>query len=359
MSKPTKGHRAPHFSPAVCEHACHCFSDAYYVIEGKAVASERLPSLRAGPKPHPVLAAAYESFQREFLCDGQLITQARECSKENFRWILRTHWHQYFVNRTCPRPVRRKLVSLTDDETHELAGLLCKRPQLDDGTYVAHENLAAAAKSYDRVKELIDKANATDAVLKQHLLDNVPGLKYQREDVAYALAPTTRMKRRSCAEILRGDAPWFKRPRTHQTRGQAPSKDADSEDVYWKQDWWAQHVFIGDATHFSDFRGDEKAKDSAPHVFVMSTDPPYPPREVPRPKSIRQSTSLMVYVVWHWFLGLVVGPDLMFTGTRLPFDEDLTREEQFKAHGLQSWYVTHPMMITGSMILIIHAQSWC
>ena len=352
MSKPTKGPHADHFSPSVCEAACACFSQAYFQFYGKRVNSERLPSLRSGPHPSPVLELAWKSFQQEFTCNGTLIAQRRECDREAYRHVVRTHWKDYFLTRRCPHPTFKKDINLTDEETRELAHLAAKRIKHEAGTFVAHQRLAAVGKAYPRAQQLIDKADATEDALHDHLLKNVKELRYIKEDVVYEHAKGTAQKRQRCAEILRGDAPWFKRPcidtREHSTSDGAKKGERD---VYWKQEYWAQHVFVLDATQFCNRRTDEKPEDDAPLVYVMESEPLYPAREIPRPKSISQSTSLMVYALFHKYLGLIVGPDLVFTGTKLPQlpkskDQEKKSEEQklkdkeqqFEDLHLKTWY---------------------
>lgn len=47
----------------------------------------------------------------------------------------------------------------------------------------------------------------------------------------------------------------------------------------------------------------------------------------------------MVYCVIHKHLGLAVGPDVMYTGTRFK-KSSKSKQEQFVEHGIETWYAT-------------------
>lgn len=332
MSKPTKGRGSPHFLPIVCEQACGCLSEAYASIEKGSLDRRNLPSFRSGPFPSQVLASAWHRFQRQFIRDGRLISQpVREIDEKGFRHILEVHWEQYSKTRTCPRPTRRKEVNLTVDEARELA-VIAATPKKDEaGQYIRYDTLDLVKQDSPRAKQLIEKSGATTTKLHKHLLQNVKDLGYSKEDIVPTLCPSTRKRRIEVAAILRGEKPWFKRQRIHGTRG------GDKVPVMWNQDWWLPHTFVLDATHFTNLQ-DVGPPDRL--VYTMKgLEHQFPPREMDRPSSIHQDTSLMIYSVFHAYLGCVVGPDLMFTGTKLPAGEG-TREQKFQKHHLKSWHDT-------------------
>lgn len=344
MSKPTSGHRAPHFLPVVCEHACTCLLNAYQSIEGGDLVRNGPPNFRAGPHPSAVLAHAWKLFESGFIEDGRLIPQPdRECDEKSFRRILDVHWAKFKEHRTCPRPTRGHGINLTEAETRELAELVSIPRLEDDGQYHRYSTLDRLALHSTRAAQLIGKAHATPKTLHDHLMATVPGLRYTLEDVVAALPKRTSLKRKYCAGVLRGESDWFKRPKMHGTRDVSTACSVDGGDnlvsVKWNQEWWLQHTFMIDATHVTNVHAPE---DDVVKVYSMEGQS-YPPREVktgPTSTSSTKSISLMFYAVFHAYLGCVVGPDLVWTGCRTPKKGAADRHARFLDAHLQSWYAT-------------------
>ena len=344
-----------HFLPVVCEAACGCFFTAWHDIHGTYWEKPTLPEMRHGPYLDAALEKAYDDFRGREMRHDQLIKQNRGMTKQAFGHVLRDHWASYVESRSCPRKSRRLEVNLTQAETEELARIIAT-PAKDEAGQLRHfdsiDKALIGSPSKARLQKLIRKSGASIPVLHDHLLKNVTQLKFAAEDVVPKLTPTTRDQRKECAKVLRGEKPWLKAkqiPRMHATRvakpiSVTPPPPAEpyriqklDEDVKWDGGWWGPHTFMADATHFSNQEG--APLKGGPDVYTL-VDICYPPREVKAGRPISQTTSIMVYVVIHKYLGLIVGPDIMFTGTKLPQRSTTRKSEEqlFAEAGVKTWY---------------------
>lgn len=197
------------------------------------------------------------------------------------------------------------------------------------------------------------KSRVTMPVLHKWLMGNFPSLQYKPEDRVPRLCPSTRKGRKRCADVWRGDVLWFTRKRERvlrplpgegggeaggQEEGQEEKlgRDCPGQEVFWYPAWCGPFTFMLDATSFRNGEGPMHAP--APLVYSDRNNV-YPPTPVTPDKSISQSSTTMVYVVIHKHLGVVVGPDIMLTGSKLKQSKSkLSKEEQFEQAGGKTWY---------------------
>lgn len=331
-----------HFTEKTKICACQCYFDAYYEIYKVRLDHCPLPKLVTGRRGDPVISKAYESFMAVGTVDGVVIGEQRGCTRKAYIKLLHRYWPEYAATRSCPPPTRKKAINLTVAEGKELAKLVATPVKDASGSYSCWSCLADAKEKLPRVKALVDKAGATDRVLHDWLLDIEPDLRFGCQDTAFRLAPTTLKKRRECAEKWRGDACWFERVPPFKTRRVSkPEGCSTMQPVTWDPAWFGQHTFMLDATHFCNKDASMKDPDITTKVYSMRGEV-YPPRLVDAPKPISQATSIMVYTVIHKELGLVLGPDIMFTGTKLPMPRkrrgQAAEEAAFAAAGVETWY---------------------
>lgn len=322
-----------HFTSETCERACGCFFHAYAAIHGTDPDKCGLPTLSRGCQGDPVVSEAHKQFMFQYCRGGRIIGQDRSCSRKAFVHLLHDHWDTYSQNRKCPRKSRKKNVSLSDEEGHELARLL-GTPVNNNGSFERYQNIDEAMKKNSRVKQLVEKSDATCSMLHAWLTELVPALRYSADDCAPILPASTLKRRRHCADVRRGDAVWFHREPTYSSRRVSrPDGTMEKVPVEWKEEWFGNHTFMLDATSVCNKEGE--AHESYGKVYSL-TDEVFPPRLVRADMPISQSTSIMVYCVIHKHLGVVVGPDIMFTGTKLP-QSKIDKEEQFADAGVKTW----------------------
>ena len=323
-----------HFTPETCEQACACFFNAYQEECGKNPDKCSLPTFGSGCKGDPVVTKAYQRFIDQFCRGGRLISQDRGCTRKAYVHLLHDHWDSYSRTRTCPRKSRKKGINLTEAEGRHLARLL-GTPVNNGGSYERYASIDEAITKNASIRKLAEKSNASGPVLHAWLLELCPDiLRYSPDDCIARHTESTLKKRRRCADVLRGDVKWFQRNPTYPSRRVSmPNEASNKKDVYWKQEWFGNHTFMLDATSFCNKQGEAHEE----HGCVYSlTDEVFPPRLVRADMAITQSTSIMVYCVIHKHLGLVVGPDIMFTGTKLP-QSSMDKEQQFAEAGVKTW----------------------
>lgn len=366
MAAPEQGHSGPgipHFKPEVREAACEHYFVAYFQRTGVCLNNTVLPRVSLGCKGDAVLADAWQTFYVTHTCDGRLRAQERDIDKKAFTRLLRDWFAMWSESRSCPHAPRRKAINLSDDELAEMAHLLTT-PLQQDGEFIRFENIDTAATMVDRVRQLYKKSRATSPVLHQHLVQTIPSFQYGPEDRSTRLCPSTLKARRSLADVWAGRTPWIRPAALKVVRTSArlkrkmgaPLQQADaqqpSREVYWKPAWFGQHTFMLDATSFSDKEG--PIHSPAPHVYYNSDDV-YGPSTVEPDKSISQSTHIMVYCVIHKHLGLVVGPDIMYTGTKLKTSTK-PKEQHLADEGIKTWY---SVAISCSESLCVRAWTVC
>ena len=161
--------------------------------------------------------------------------------------------------------------------------------------------------------------------------------------------------RQQCAEVLAGRVPWlhrksFQLAREAGTHGRATPLANSNEDVpavrgvkrpahpvFWKPEYYSQFTVVVDATTFTN--REEPPVQNRQMVYV-NRHHTHGPRLVKKDTPISAEVKLMVYAAIHPHLGLVAGPDVMFTGSRLKqsTDKHLTRTQQFEKAGVETWY---------------------
>lgn len=325
-----------HFTPDLRANACQQFYLAYLELHGKRLDDQDLPELDRGPEGDRAVTMAYQRFMDANSRDGLLIGLGRDCDREAYVELLRRSFKQYSVTRTCPTKSRKKDVNLTHQEAEQLFKLLTT-PQWHKGNPIRFAGLDDAAKKDADIKHLCKKSGATMTYLHRWMMGKFPNLQYEPEDRVQELVASTLKSRRECAAIWRGEQPWFQRPPTVATRaagGSDSHADADAlHDVYFDPKWMKQHTFMLDATTFSNREG--PVHSTAPRVYTDKHEV-YGPNPVDADKSIAGSIQIMVYIVIHAYLGLVLGPCIMFTGSKLPMS---VRDKawMFDYYGIHTW----------------------
>lgn len=343
-----------HFLPEVRAAACEHYYITYRRLRGVYPTDASCLKRKRGWQGDDVLRDAWTSFDEVHVRNGLLIAQPRSITKDGFKKLVDKYFGGWIATRACQSKGRTKVINLTHAELHELADLLAT-PIHKDGKKQRFKNIdQALAKPEEapRICALVDKSRCKDSpdLLHHHLLANVPELHYGPEDRAPELCDGTLKARQQLADVLAGRVPWIVRParssdsvpitcfNSTNAAKQAQERAAAAANqrlvnVFWKPEFM-DFVFMLDATHFTDQHGPMHAR--AQNVYI-STKHVWGPTEVMRDKSISETTSIMVYCVIHKHLGLVLGPDIMYTGTK--FKKSAKPKEQlFREYGIKTWY---------------------
>lgn len=364
LRKSNKG--CTRFSLEVRAAVCDSYYTSFYRIEGVRFEDYVGWKRKRGREGDRVLDEAWRCFEAQHTRNGRLLLQPRSINKEAFRRLIDRHFPSWIAQRRCPSKPRKKIVNLTAAELHELAELLAT-PIEKGGKTMRFQSIEAAvaeAAIVPRISALVDKSGCGDCtdILQRHLLQSVPELHLGPEDRTQKLCQKTLKDRQALADVLAGRVPWIVRPSTVPVRSSrtapitsttqaTPAMEKAASDTaerllefYWQPEFM-DFVFMLDATHFSDKEGPIHAR--APHVFYSTRDV-YGPTEVERDKSITETTSIMVYCLIHKHLGLVLGPDVMYTGTRFKKCSK-PKQQLFREHGIETWYATSLYRVGASM----------
>lgn len=334
---------ASHFPQHLREAACEAFFHSYFSHHKVRWAKRSLPWLDVGPSGDVVLSDAYDAFMAAHSRNGLLIGTSRPCSRRDYRQLLYRHYYAWAGTRRCPSRQRKKEVSLSAEEVRELAHELAT-PRCDGFSYVRFTTLEEAASFRPRVRALMLKSGASDSKLHEWLLAKVPALKYKPEDRAPELTAFTLQRRQILSDILAQRRPWFTRL-SHRARLAVENGTASYEylfhnakdshelvNVFFDPIFYSQFSFVIDAACFTDEDGDMHEHP----MCYSSTGDVYPPHLVPGDPPVSRIRSIMVYAIIHKYGGLICGPDIIYTGSRLE-QSRLPKDQQFQAAGIQTW----------------------
>lgn len=332
-----------HFCVADRASACERFFDVWGAHRKDSVDGLSLPELRRGECGDPRVSEAYALFMACKSRGGVLIESKRKCSRPQYVSLLHKYYTEWAKTRRCTSRPRRKTIRLTATEEDQLVQALTE-PQVKGESYEHYYTMYDAMDANPLVERLVAKSNATVEVLFSHLLANHKDFVFETEDVAVELVPSTLRARRKCSDIWGGRAPWFTKPTQRAETLHGGGTDAASPSagpslaVYWQLIWYKLFTFMLDATTFCNVFGQSH---EPPRRCFRSRSRVYPPRLVKPDKSIPQATTLMIYLIIHPFLGIICGPDLVYTGTKLPQSKK-AKVEQFMKAALETWCARSP-----------------
>lgn len=343
--------------PYMREAACAMFYCKYKEIKRIERPDQVKLEFSEGCKGDPVLNAAYDSFMSAYSCDGYLQDLPRGLTRRQFRNMITSYWQAWKKTRHCPSQPHKRVIQLSHAEAVELATHLIE-PVNRNGSMERFETVKDAMKVKPRVEELVKKSGVGDITssLDTWLLREVPWLKLQPDDCAPRLCKSTLQKRVQCSDVWGGRIPWRRIRRRHgyakdrarkkqekspitrkRRRSTDEEKDDDDDDMldcFFDPAWFGPFTFMLDATRLELREGTVQDVST---VF-MSSEHVFGPRLGEPDASISQTQSLMVYALIHKYHGLLVGPDVMLTGSKLKASaSQSTKSDQFQEQGVETW----------------------
>lgn len=150
------------------------------------------------------------------------------------------------------------------------------------------------------------------------------------------------------AKVMSGRAPWICREayigsgqqlRPGHTCGREGLQHVRGiprpmREYYFDMAFYHQSTVIVDATTFSN---KPTTQPEQPLVYANS-HVHYGPRLRKPAKTILAEVKLIVHLAIHPFLGVIAGPDIMFTGSNLMLSKaQLTKTQQFENAGVETW----------------------
>ncbi len=236
------------------------------------------------------------------------------------------------------QPLKREChphgTGLSEGELQLLASLIAEPVLDEDGDSCTYfSSIDAAAAERPQVQELVAKATVSTSVLHDVLVEDLELLKYNQVDEVPALKQSTLKKRQRASDIWGGRRAWLTGP-------DAGTRSHHRAEVEWDKRWYSQFTFMIDATSFED--GALSKGSSKENVYTLENKQ-WGPTHVTGPQTVTATTRVMVYCIIHPFGGLICGPDIVFTGSKIPHTTHGThgdeRKEQIQAknNALPSW----------------------
>lgn len=341
-----------HIPPNMRAAACAMFYSQYKDRKRIERPDQVVLEFSFGCKGDPVLNAAYDDFMSAHSCKGKLRGLPRGLTRRQFRNLILSHWKAWRDTMHCPSRSHKRVINLTYDEAVELATLLTE-PVNNNGSMERFETVKDAMKVKPRIAELVKKSGVGEITssLDTWLLKEVPWLRLQADDRAPRLCKTTLRKRMQCSDVWGGRIPWRRVQRRHgyakdrarklqekspitRKRRRGTDEEEDMFESMFDPAWYGPFTFMLDATRLELREG---TVEDAAKVFT-SKEHVYGPRLAKPDASISQTQSLMVYAVIHKYHGLLVGPDVMLTGSKLKATTSkLTKSDQFQEQGVETW----------------------
>ena len=307
-----------HFSSEMRKRACSCFKDRHFSCHHYDVRSIRhYKGHGVRGRRDPVWSAAYASFVQGFPTHQQA-RLPRAVSYKNFKDLVMKWYDSWDRGCDCTRGCERGS-HVQHDVLFRLASLVSTGIEQGEGSWKHYEDIRDAADACPELSDLMAKYDLLPTTVHNLLVNKYELLKYTRPDVREKHAPSTHMKRQACSAIWGGRKPWL--TLTSATRCQSRI------DVYFEWDWYSHFTFMIDAVTFED---SEPAFSAEERKCYTLNGEHYPPHLIPRKPRIDSTNRAMFYIVLHPHEGVILGPDLMLTGSRVQESHKLDKDQIMK-----------------------------
>lgn len=312
---PSKSGKA-HFQPAQRVRACSTFLMAHREI--KKV--DPGPRLRVGKAfmPDDVFRRGHALFiAGEPSNSGAARTaDLRQYKDTVCRWFQR--WNS---GGSCVRAGSRNC-QLSQTEIN-MAVSIIGTPVRTQDSFRHWETIQEAIESDQgaQLRLVLQHKKVSCASLHKLLVTDLKLLTHRCADRRPELPPATLSSRRQAAEVWSAREPWL--------RSHGPTRSDQQTSHYFDWDYYFNYTFMIDAVSFED--GPSSGVKKAKNVYCVANTIWGPELQEPD-NSIIKSCKLMYYVVVHPHGGIVCGPDLVFTGSKVP-----AAAATNKAQLLQQW----------------------
>jgi hypothetical protein len=265
-------------------------------------------------------AEAWDLFRQYRFPQDQDRAKAASMDVKQFYALLHrwaTPWFQG-RNKQCQH-TRAAKPGLTKKELKELSFLLATPAPRAETTVHYWRDIGDACEFHpdkERIRELVAKANVSDRVLKQRLLNCGGDLTFGVLDVRDKMPASTHKLREACAKVWRGEHPWLQVEGDGLAMpwsGTFPREPKGLRYVYWDYPWDALKYFTFqyDAFKLTEARGAKRAHLRGFH----SKSRCFPPEEVHAGKSATDAQEVMWYVVTAPDGEVICGPEPCYHGS--------------------------------------------
>ena len=311
-----------HFSQAQHELACGFYRSAFKRERHSSPDRSDIHCGSPGCTGDPIWNVAWQDFKAGQLSGDCLEKPIKH--RRQFKNVVRRWYHRYSEAKPCCRQGSSADCDLSPCEIEFCVSALTTPLQVGE-SYHYFETIADCVSQTEygeRLSALLERKQMSPESLHRLLVDKLHVVKYAKCDTRDELPESTLKLRRACADIWGNRTHWLLNP--------SPTRDARLVKSYFFWEWYFDYTFMIDAVSFDD--GIHSGKQS--ERVYQAVKKVYGPKLQRPKKSLEASSRMMFYVMIHRRGGIIAGPSLMFSGSRVP-----QRLAPQKGIILGPWYV--------------------
>ena len=246
--------------------------------------------------------AGFQAAQRS--CEHRRMT-----NRHQMQAVVRSWLPNFMAGERLRRSGRNSGCPLSEKEV-QFAVQTLSTPIEDGDNLVYFQTVAqciADSENGDRLQAILTRKCVSPQALHRMLVDDLKVVAFKRCDIREELAPSTLAQRRKCSEIWGRRRCWLEHP--------SPTRSAPAIQVFFQWDWFFEFTFMIDAISFEN--GVLSCRSNSPKVY-QAIHASFGPQLQQRKKSVATTSKMMFYVMIHRHGGIVAGPSLVLSGSRVP-----------------------------------------
>lgn len=315
-----------HFTPEQRRDACLSFKKAHYRKRNKTYPTVLGCKLRynatRGRQGDDVWAEAFEDYTAGETTHPsyQGTKPPRGCSTETFKAVVRTWYATYARGGECARG-GLKASPLSDTDVALCVKHIGEPYDSEKGSFSHHSSLEDAFKRSPELQQMLQRHGGTKKLSLQRLhnilVEDLKVLTYTKPDTRDVLCDRTLDSRKKAAEQWAGRQPWLKQA--------SPALLGGREvDTYFDQEFYHQFTFMIDAVGMEDGPGTKDQPESRVYGVAHKI---WGPQHLKKKPPVKGASKMMFYVVLHPRAGIICGPDLVLTGSRVAAVDKAQKEQ--------------------------------
>lgn len=282
--------------------------------------------------------------------EGMSVVSFRQLVCRHARGVQKMGMRYHRTRSTSQSPLSK--------QEYEEAAKLLGTPRNVCGRHKYHRSVEECYEECSRFQQLAQRSNVDLSTLSHTLLNMFPHIVRKGVlDTKEALTDIARKGRCEASEVWGGRKVWRV---AKQPGPRGGGMQRGERDVYWgcvtpvahnkRWPYFNNYTFMMDATTVSTGTPVE----STDCVGFYRVDEHFPPEETRAPDPVGSMLQLMFYIVIHPVLGIVSGPDIMYTGSRSSTGKKKRHVDHFKC-----WCGHTPMLDVQSSFSCVDTHEHC
>jgi hypothetical protein len=230
-------------------------------------------------------------------------------NRHQFQDAVRSWYPTFLSGKPLERSGRCRDCPLSESELQFAVDTL-STPIEDGDSYIYFETVAqciAESENGAKLEDILIRKHLSPQALHRLLVDDLGLVSFKIADLREELPESTLAKRRMCCDIWARRRYWLENP--------SPTRSGRPIPVHFDWNWYFDFTFMIDAVSFED--GALSGGSSHKKVY-QAIHKRFGPQLQQRKRSIARTSKMMFYVMIHRHGGIVAGPSLMMSGSRVP-----------------------------------------